>query len=72
MSYSRHAMKDEDMSMNHDVNYRVHMHVRRMLGEQKKGGRARRRANKELEAMEEENGRVNGGVTSKVRGDHQT
>lgn len=35
MSYSRHAMKDEDLAMNHDVNYRVHMHVRRMMSENK-------------------------------------
>jgi len=33
MSYSRHAIKDEDMAMQHDVNYKVHMHVRRMMSE---------------------------------------
>ena len=33
MSYSRHAVKDEDMAMQHDVNYKVHMHVRRMMSE---------------------------------------
>jgi len=35
MSYSRHAVADEDLTMNHDVNYRVHMHVRRMMSENK-------------------------------------
>lgn len=33
MSYSRHAIKEEDMAMQHDVNYKVHMHVRRMMSE---------------------------------------
>ena len=27
MSYSRHAMNENDLSMQHDVNYRVHMQV---------------------------------------------
>ena len=70
MSYSRHAVDDRDLSMQHDVNYRVHMHVRRMLGEQKSRGRRRRQAaNDKLNDANAEmgNGRASGGVSSKVR-----
>eukprot|EP00096_Caligus_rogercresseyi_P006867 TRINITY_DN2383_c0_g1_i1.p1 TRINITY_DN2383_c0_g1~~TRINITY_DN2383_c0_g1_i1.p1 ORF type:complete len:889 (-),score=207.95 TRINITY_DN2383_c0_g1_i1:856-3522(-) len=31
MSYSRHAMDEKDLSFNHDINYKVHMQVRRMI-----------------------------------------
>lgn len=33
LSYSRHAIKDDDATMGHDVNYKMHMHVRRMVSE---------------------------------------
>ena len=35
MSYNRHALDEDDLAMNHDVNYKVHMHVRRMVSENK-------------------------------------
>lgn len=44
MSYSRHAIDDRDLAMGHDVNYRVHMQVRRMMSENK--ARRRRQARK--------------------------
>lgn len=31
MSYSRHAVDEEDLAMQHDVNYKVHMQVREEL-----------------------------------------
>lgn len=33
LSYSRHAIRDDDAPMGHDVNYKMHMHVRRMVSE---------------------------------------
>ena len=33
MSYSRHALNEADIDTPHDVNYKVHMQVRRMVSE---------------------------------------
>ncbi len=48
MSYSRHAMGEEDLAMGHDVNYRVHMHVRRMMSENKAARRRKRNAQQQV------------------------
>ena len=33
MSYSRHAVNEADLGMGSDVNYKMHMQVRRMVSE---------------------------------------
>ena len=33
MSYSRHAVNEADLGMGTDVNYKMHMQVRRMVSE---------------------------------------
>ncbi|XP_071749910.1 sodium/hydrogen exchanger 3 isoform X2 [Lepeophtheirus salmonis] len=33
MSYSRHAVDEKDIAFNHDINFKVHMQVRRMMSE---------------------------------------
>jgi len=71
MSYSRHAVRDEDVALQHDVNYRVHMHVRRMMSENKamRRRKGRERRQQQLNDMEENAGERNGGPKSKVRGE---
>ena len=63
MSYSRHAVKDEDLAMNHDVNYKVHMQVRRMMSENK----AVRRRNRLRKANAAHN--ADGGNEAAANGD---
>ncbi len=48
MSYSRHAVGEEDLAMGHDVNYRMHMQVRRMMSENKAARRRRRNAQQQV------------------------
>lgn len=40
LSYSRHAVNDRDLST--QVNYRMHMNIRRMVGERKHHKRSKR------------------------------
>ena len=44
ISYSRHDIKDEEVAAagNNDVNYKVHMHVRRMMSENKMAKRKKK------------------------------
>ena len=42
-------MQEEDLSMNHQVNYRVHMHVRRMMSENKAARRRKQARKQQLE-----------------------
>ena len=47
MSYSRHAVNEADLGMGTDVNYKMHMQVRRMVSE----GRNLRRRKKTQELV---------------------
>ncbi len=66
MSYSRHAVDDKDLALQHDVNYKVHMHVRRMMSENRA---ARRRKGERVKAA---NSNMNNNGSAKSRQSNAT